>query len=178
MQRINLTAALLLFLAACGGGGEAQSPGAALLFAGGTGGLTPAEQQLILDNSGLVLDSTGTALVDYSCGLPVGAAVEFSDWNGDGNQEVLVIAGNTCTSGMAGSSVFLFIKDSTGTYLPSLGFPASSATPESTANLGYPDLLIGGPGFCFPVWRWDGTAYQFLKQVSQAPDGCNYPPGG
>ena len=164
---------VLLALAGCGRANEPQSPEAALLFANGTGGLSTDEQQLILEQAGLVLDSTGTSLADYSCGLPAGAAVEFSDWNGDGNKEVLVVAGNSCTSGMAGSSVFLFIKDTTGTYLPNLGFPASSATPMATSNLGYPDLLIGGPGFCFPVWRWNGTEYDYLRSETQAEGGCD-----
>ena len=24
---------------------------------------------------------------------------------------------------------------------------------------GWPDIQMGGPGFCFPVWRWNGSAY-------------------
>jgi hypothetical protein len=24
---------------------------------------------------------------------------------------------------------------------------------------GWPDLSLGGPGFCFPVLRWNGKAY-------------------
>jgi hypothetical protein len=24
---------------------------------------------------------------------------------------------------------------------------------------GWPDLEVGGPGFCFPVQRWNGRAY-------------------
>jgi hypothetical protein len=24
---------------------------------------------------------------------------------------------------------------------------------------GWPDISVGGPGFCFPVFRWNGTAY-------------------
>ena len=24
---------------------------------------------------------------------------------------------------------------------------------------GWPDIEMGGPGFCFPVWRWNGKAY-------------------
>jgi len=163
---------------ACAAQEAPDAPGPALLFAQDRDGLSAAERQLIFDGLWLAVDSAGTGFVDQSCGQPAGAVVTFSDWNGDGNTEVLVISGNSCTSGMAGSSAVLFIKDSAGTYRPNLGFPAASADPQSTSNLGYPDLLIGGPGFCFPLWRWDGTEYQYLKQVPQAPDGCNYPPGG
>jgi hypothetical protein len=24
---------------------------------------------------------------------------------------------------------------------------------------GWPDISVGGPGFCFPVMRWNGKAY-------------------
>ena len=24
---------------------------------------------------------------------------------------------------------------------------------------GWPDVSLGGPGFCFPVYRWSGRAY-------------------
>jgi hypothetical protein len=36
---------------------------------------------------------------------------------------------------------------------------------QKTFNLGYPDLLIGGPGFEQLVWRWNGKEYQFYKKV-------------
>jgi hypothetical protein len=38
----------------------------------------------------------------------------------------------------------------------------------ATGNQGYPDLLIGGPGFEYPVWRWNGKAYTFSKNVKDA----------
>lgn len=176
-MKTNVLAAGLgiVLVAACGAQEPPDPPGPALLFAQDKDGLSAAERKLIWDGLWLAVDSSGRGFVDQSCGEPAGAVVSFSDWNGDGQTEVLVISGNTCTSGMAGSSALLFIKDSAGTYRPNFGFPAASAEPQSTSNLGYPDLLIGGPGFCFPLWRWDGKEYQYLKQVPQAPDGCNYP---
>jgi hypothetical protein len=24
---------------------------------------------------------------------------------------------------------------------------------------GWPDIQLGGPGFCFPIWRWSGKGY-------------------
>jgi len=28
---------------------------------------------------------------------------------------------------------------------------------------GWPDILVGGPGFCFPVERWNGKAYELHR---------------
>jgi len=150
---------------------DRPSPGAALLFAKGSSGLSVAVQDSIYQATGLGLDSAGTGFL--LCDEPAGAEVTFSDWNGDGAPEVLVIYGNSCNGGMTGSAGLLFIRDSAGTYVPNFGFPAFSVEPQAEGNLGYPDLLIGGPGFCFPLWRWDGTAYQHLRQVPQSPGGCD-----
>ena len=151
---------------------QKPSPGAAILFAKDDGGLTVAAQDVIYESLGLAVDSAGTGFT--MCDQPAGAEASFSDWNKDGIKEVLVVYGNSCTSGMAGSSVVLFVKDSAAAgYSTNLGFPGASADPQPTSNLGYPDLLIGLPGFCFPVWRWNGTAYDFLESVPQSPGGCD-----
>ena len=124
---------------------QRPSPGAELLFAKDDGGLSVADQNVIFESLGMAVDSAGTGFT--MCDQPAGAVASFSDWNKDGIKEVLVIFGNTCTSGMAGSSVALFIKDSARAgYSTNLGFPGASADPQPTSNLGYPDLLSEGPG--------------------------------
>ena len=30
---------------------------------------------------------------------------------------------------------------------------------ETTGKDGWPDISVGGPGFCFPVERWNGSEY-------------------
>jgi len=42
-----------------------------------------------------------------------------------------------------------------------------------TSNMGYPDLAIGGAGFCEAVWRWDGTSYQQHGTRETEPGGCD-----
>ena len=147
--------------------------GPALLFAKGAGKLTPAEQSQIFAALDLAVSSDGSSFADTVCGQPAGADVELRDMNGDGQDEVLVIYGNSCVSGAAGSSVVLFIKDAAGEYQTNLGFPGASADPKPEKSKGYPDLVIGGPGFCFPVWRWNGKAYDYLRDEAQAPGGCD-----
>lgn len=152
----------------------ADPPGPALLFAGGHGDLSAEERLQVFDQLGLSVTPDGKGFADQICGQPAGANIEFRDMNSDGRQEVLLIFGNTCTSGHAGSSAQLFIRDADGVLQSNLGFPAASADPLPVMNQGYPDLLIGGPGFCFPVWRWDGNAYVGLRNEPQMPGGCDH----
>ena len=30
---------------------------------------------------------------------------------------------------------------------------------DASGTGGWPDISVGGPGFCFPVERWDGKEY-------------------
>jgi len=149
--------------------GDAKD-GAKLLFKNGAHGLSEVEQVKIFDAADLKLSDDGKSFVDGSCGQPAEAAVTFLDLNGDGVEEVLVQAGNSCTSGMTGTSATLFIKID-GRYQTQLGFPGI-VEPLKTKHKGYADLQIGGPGFCFPVWVWDGKAYVHDRNEPQEPGGC------
>ena len=162
----------LLFIACGAQGPGAIAPGPALLFKSGTHGLSPAEQQFIFDKIDLQLTADGQAFEDKVCHQPADAAVEAPDLNGDGTPEILVIFGNTCLSGSTEHSLVLFIRKD-GEYRPHLGFPGADVEALPERNLGFADLRIGGPGFCFPVWRWDGNDYQFLRQDAMQPGGCD-----
>ena len=171
MSRL-LLACCVAMLAACQE--TADPPGPALLFAGGQGDLSADERLDVFKLLALNVTPDGKGFTDQVCGRPAGASVEFRDMNADGRQEVLVIFGNDCTSGMAGSSALILIRDAGGKLQPNLGFPAASADPLPESNLGYPDLLVGGPGFCFPVWRWNGKEYIGLRNDPQMPGGCDH----
>lgn len=147
---------------------------AGLLFAKGSGGLSDTEQLEIFRALGLRVSDDGKGLVDDACGQPLVPDVQFPDLNADGVIEVLVTYGNACMSGLAGSSVALFVKDTSSHYRLNLGFPGMIAEVTSTMNQGHPDLVIGGPGFCFPVWRWDGKEYVHHRNQPQSPGGCDH----
>ena len=46
-----------------------------------------------------------------------------------------------------------------------LGFPGMTPDVLTTSNKGYPDLVVGGPGFEFPVFRWNGKMYDNYKTL-------------
>ena len=103
-----------------------------------------------------------------SADYPFDAFVYPTDLNKDGIEEIFIAFGNTYTSGNTGSSIVVFIADKKAVYRMNLGFPGTLPDALATSNLGYPDLLIGGPGMEFPVWRWNGKAYDYFKSVKDS----------
>jgi hypothetical protein len=103
-----------------------------------------------------------------SADYPFDVLVYPTDLNKDGSEEIFMTYGNTYTSGLTGSNVQLFIRDAYGDWHANLGFPGVTPDALATGNAGYPDLLIGGPGNMFPVWRWNGKAYDLNRKVSDA----------
>ena len=155
----------------CAGSVHAQAEGYRILFPDSTT-IPEEDQRAIFEQLGYSVSADGTALEAPDCG-PIFGQVQETDLNGDGIVEVFVIAGNTCTSGNAGSSLTLFIRDAEGGYGPHLGFPAGGWNRLETSNAGFPDLAIGGPGFCEAVYRWDGSTYQHHENRETAPGGCD-----
>lgn len=114
------------------------------------------------DGSGFVLEGCPSAKFE----------VELLDLNGDGVPEVFLRGGNSCTSGIAGESVWLFTKIGAGRYKMHFGFPAINykALPEKSA--GYPNIRFSIPGFCEPVWRWNGNEYKHFRNIPTSRGGC------
>ena len=143
-----------------------------LLFARNAGQLSRAEMRSIAAALGYTVTADGKHLEDRGgCGT-ISFDTRIVDLNKDGTPEVIISAGNTCLSGNAGASVSLFIKDRTGQYQDQLGFPAADVTPLASGNAGFPDLLIPGPGFCTPVWRWNGEKYDHLCGREEFAGAC------
>ncbi len=148
----------------------ALSPGARLLFAGIKSRLTVTEKNQIFKTLGFELSKKREKYKEFiadtdSKDFPFGASVYPTDLNQDGIEELFIVYGNSFTSGNTGSSIILFIRPSGSLYQKNLDFPGVAPDVLTTANLGYPDLLIGGPGFEFPVWRWNGKEYALHRKI-------------
>jgi hypothetical protein len=152
----------------------AQVEGFRLLFPADSTTITEDDQRAIFDLLGYGVSADGTDLEDrvMGCGA-IYARADEEDLNGDGVPEVFVLGGNSCTSGMDGSSLMLFIKNAEGAWVTNLGFPAGGWTRLEATNLEYPDLAIGGAGFCEAVYRWDGSMYQHHGNRETEPGGCD-----
>lgn len=180
MQRLKLTPApvawraltrfaLLAVLASCSG----HQPSTSLLFAADETRLDRDQQQTIVNAiaENLPLADDGGSFVDANCGNLEPEATPV-DLNGDGVFEVFVQWGNTCTSGAAGRSLNLYVRDADGGYRPQFGFPALGWSVRRSRYKEWPDLSFGGPGFCHPVWTWQHGEYTFMCNRPEAPGGC------
>lgn len=89
-----------------------------------------------------------------------GQIEQVADLNGDGAPEAVITESSAACFGAAGMGYYLVSSDKAGKWrLVDSG--EGIATFLATKGVGgWPDLEVGGPGFCFPVLRWDGKAYQ------------------
>ncbi|WP_394729069.1 hypothetical protein [Altererythrobacter sp. GH1-8] len=99
-----------------------------------------------------------------------GAIMERGDFNGDGLVDALVTEGGTYCFGMAGYGYTLVSQQKDGTWRildERIGIPSFL---ETKGTEGWPDIEVGGPGFCFPVIRWNGKEYEIDRtQYEGAP---------
>jgi len=144
-----------------------------ILFGESESRLSPDEMAaaFALVKEGLTVSDDGLRLEDANCGDMVPTS-EIVDLNRDSIYEIFVEWGNTCTSGMSGRSLALLVRDEAGGYRRELGFPAFGWTALGLGEDGWPDLSIGGPGFCHPVWARRAGSYDFKCNLPESPDGC------
>jgi len=152
---------------------ESTPPAVPAVFAADESRLNADEQQQLLDTLGELfgLSADGTHFEDPDCG-DIGLEATPVDLNADSSYEVFVQWGNSCTSGAAGRSLMLFIKDASGAFRPQLGFPALGWRERRNAGQDWPDLVLGGPGFCHPVWTFKNEQYAFRCNLPEEAGGC------
>lgn len=88
----------------------------------------------------------------------------YGDLNGDGRFEVVISESSAICYGMAGSRFWILSKGTNGRWTvvaSEIGLPEFL---EGKGPAGWPDLQIGGPGSCLPIWRWSGRAYSLHKR--------------
>jgi hypothetical protein len=82
------------------------------------------------------------------------------DVNGDGIRDVIVVEDSARCYGAAGTSFVLLAGQPKGKWKKMLGSPGVAEVLDQRRGVAnWPDLSVGGPGFCFPVLRWNGRTY-------------------
>ena len=92
-----------------------------------------------------------------------GTIDDYRDLNGDGRPEAVVIEGGAVCYGMTGTHFWLLSKQPSGAWARLYDETAMPSFLATKGVGGWPDIELGGPGFCFPVWRWNGTQYQLHR---------------
>lgn len=161
----------LILLVSCNnanGQEEALSKGAALLFKDTPSTMSNHEKNKIYELANFDIAENGTQF--YFKGDTDGAAYPFDayiyplDINKDGAEDIGLVFGNSYTSGGAGVTSTIFIKNKSGSYDLNFGFPGNLVLMPSN-HQGYPDTMIQGPGFEFAVWIWNGKEYVFKSNI-------------
>jgi hypothetical protein len=116
------------------------------------------DDEIVSEATDGVLKATKGRYFEQACDESLEYDAQVIDLDGNGYPEVFTTVHGICLGGMTGSFLQLYVKDRRGRWKPQFGFPGVYRVLESR-NKGYPDIEIGGPGDCSPVWRWNGQRY-------------------
>ncbi len=129
------------------------------LWAQSPGALSDADRAAVFEAAGAV-HRGGKWIVCSDDPDPSGASIEtVRDLNGDGRPEAVITEGGSFCYGFTGTGFQLLSQQADGGWRVITG---DIGIPEFLASKGaggWPDISIGGPGFCFPVQRWNGKEY-------------------
>lgn len=122
--------------------------------------LKPADEAAAFKAAGFRLQGKRwQACDDPTATYEPGAIREVRDLNGDGRPEALITEGGSYCFGNTGYGYSLVSQQADGRWkliVKGTGIPTVLNTRGAG---GWPDIEIGGPGFCFPVARWNGQKY-------------------
>jgi len=92
-----------------------------------------------------------------------GSVERVDDFNGDGLPDAVLVEGGTACYGMTAQAFWLVSKRADGTWKLMTGGPGIAEFLKTKGVDGWPDVSIGGPGFCFPIERWNGKEYKLQR---------------
>jgi hypothetical protein len=98
--------------------------------------------------------------------------IELRDLNGDGRPDAVITDSGTECFGNTGTGYVLVTKEASGTWrklFENQGIPDFQPT---RGVGGWPDIVNGGPGFCFPVLRWNGSDYATVRWKAEQAGAC------
>ena len=126
-----------------------------------TPALSPADRIAAFKAAGFVRKGAIWKLCDDpgTASYAPGEIETARDLNGDGRLEAIIVESSSFCYGNTGMGYVLVSKQADGKWRK-MTEGTGMVDVLKTKGLGnWPDLLIGGPGFCFPVVRWNGKGY-------------------
>ena len=127
---------------------------------GASAPLSPAEKSAAFKAAGYTLKSGKW----HGCDDPTpnytpGEIQEVRDLNGDGYPEAVIVEGGTYCYGNTGTGYSVVSKQANGSWKLITSGPGIPTFLNTKGVANWPDIEVGGPGFCFPVERWNGRQY-------------------
>ncbi|MEO8411507.1 MAG: hypothetical protein ABI478_13145 [Propionivibrio sp.] len=127
---------------------------------GAPGGLSPTDQTAAFKAAGFKLKGKRwQGCDDPTPTYTAGAIQEVRDLNGDGLPEAVITEGGTYCYGNTAAGYSLVSKQPNGSWKLITNGTGIISFLNTRGSSGWPDIEIGGPGFCFPVERWNGRQY-------------------
>jgi hypothetical protein len=137
-------------------------------------GLTADDRTAIFRAAGATKTSFGWSLCPEDSLREAATIEEKGDLNGDGRPDVVVVQSGTFCYGMTGMGFALVSKQANGSWqtVPGAGGQGIPEFLTTKGTGGWPDIEIGGPGFCFPIWRHGPRGYDFHRQKEYQAGAC------
>lgn len=122
--------------------------------------LSPQEETAVFKAAGYTLKGKEWRLCDDpTASYTAGDIREVRDLNGDGRPEAVVTEGSSYCYGNTAIAFSLVSKQADGSWILVAHGTGIPDFLDTRGVGGWPDIEIGGPGFCFPVVRWNGQSY-------------------
>jgi hypothetical protein len=96
----------------------------------------------------------------------------FQDLNGDGRPEAAVFDNGSYCNGHAGVASTVLTRTPEGTWQVLYSNQGFASFLVSRGADGFPDIVAGLPGFCFPYFRWDGRDYDLVATLDDDGRPC------
>src|SRR3954464_14844649 len=87
-----------------------------------------------------------------------GTIETYRDLNGDNRPEAVVTEGGSYCYGNTGTGFWLLSRQTNGRWAKLYDSQGVAEFLKTRGAGNMPDISVGGPGFCFPVVRWNGKA--------------------
>ncbi|CAI06349.1 hypothetical protein ebA435 [Aromatoleum aromaticum EbN1] len=153
--------------------GKAHVLAGALFASVPSGSLSGADRAAVAALAPLALRDGVVVSTVRGCETAMHPEVALEDLNGDRVPEVFILAGNTCTSGMTGKSVWLFARRRDGRWAQLLDAGAAGYRILPTATFGWRDIALGGRGFCEGLWRLGPQGeYDYARSIQADGTPC------
>lgn len=136
----------------------------------------PADFNAAFQAAGMVRkNGSWTGCADDGYGRAEVQNGDYRDINQDGVNDLIITDSGTFCYGNTGQGFVILTRSAANAqwkvFYSSPGIPTFVKTTVKTPG-GWPDVEIGGPGFCFPINRWNGKDYVFNRNKEYEKGAC------